>query len=153
MSQEIVKTQYVISLRNGMIAYIIADDLSSIAQALQTNKFFNTKESMMVNTADIVAIMSPAEYEDQKKYVRGWYKSGRGMRWFNKRGEYEEYTELGERYEKALSIMRGVQTKEQALEYIEKLNVSPIRKFVEELNNNSLQEIIELAEIENYQPL
>ena len=56
MSQELVRTQFVISLRNGMIAYIVSDDLSSIASALQTNKFFNTKESMLVNTADIAAV-------------------------------------------------------------------------------------------------
>lgn len=153
MSQELVRTQYVISLRNGMIAYIVADDLTSIAQALQTNKFFNTKESMLINTADIVAIMSPSEYEDQQKYVRGWYKSHRGTKWYNKKGEYEEETELGIKYYKAQQKMSEVQTKEEALAFIEKLSTSPVRGLIEERFESSFVKVLELAEVENYRPL
>lgn len=153
MTQEIVRTQYVISLRNGMIAYIVADDLTSIANALQTNKFFNTKEQMLVNTADIVAIMSPAEYEDQKKYVRGWYKSHRGTKWMNKKGEYEEETDLGIKYENALNKMGKVTNKEEAIAYIEKLSTSPVRDLIETRHTEKLVSIIDLAEIKNYKPL
>lgn len=151
MTQEIVRTQYVISLRNGMIAYIVADDLTAIANALQTNKFFNTKEQMLVNTADIVAIMSPAEYEDQKKYVRGWYKSHRGTKWMNKKGEYEEETELGIKYGNATSKMNKIETKEEAITFIEKLSTSPVRQLIEDLRTEKLVSIIELAELKNYQ--
>lgn len=150
MSQELIKTQYVISLRNGMVAYIVADDLSSIANALQTNKFFNTKESMLVNTADIVAIMSPSEYEDQKKYVRGWYKSHRGTKWFNKKGEYEEETDLGIKYRTAQTKMKEVETKEQALEFIKKLNVSPVKSLIKDNYAVELLRVLTLAEIDNY---
>lgn len=150
MSQELVKTQYIISLRNGMVAYIVADDLISIANALQTNKFFNTKESMLVNTADIVAIMSPTEYEDQKKYMRGWYKSHRGTKWFDKRGEFQEETELGEKYNNALNKMKEVLTKEEARSFIDKLNTSPVKSLIKERKANELSKILDLAEIESY---
>lgn len=145
MSQEIVKTQYVISLRNGMVAYIVADDLNSIAGALQTNKFFNTKDSMLVNTADIVAIMSPVEYEDQKKYVRGWYKSHRGTKWFNKKGEYEEETSLGESLAVASKRMKEVTTKEEAIEFLDKLSRSMCQPFLEEKYPLELLNIKELT--------
>lgn len=151
MSQELVRTQYVISLRNGMVAYIIADDLASIAGALQTNKFFNTKESMLVNTADIVAIMSPAEYEDQKKYVRGWYKSHRGTKWYNKKGEYEEETDFGDKYNNAVSQMFKVSTKEEALEFIGKLNTSVVKSLLVERKASELARVLELAKIKEYQ--
>lgn len=150
MSQELVKTQYIISLRNGMVAYIIADDLGSIANALQTNKFFNTKESMLVNTADIVAIMSPTEYEDQKKYMRGWYKSHRGTKWFDKRGEFQEETELGEKYNNAQNKMKEIETKEEARSFIEKLNVSPVKSLIKDRNSIELSRILTLAEIKVY---
>lgn len=148
MSQELVRTQFVISLRNGMVAYIVADDLKSIASALQTNKFFNTKESMLVNTADIVAIMSPSEYEDQKKYVRGWYKSATGLRWMNKKGEYEEETDLGIRYDNATTNLLKVKTREDAIAYIEKLKASPVRDLIEQRHAQELSKVLDLVGIE-----
>lgn len=153
MSQEIVKTQYVISLRNGMIAYIVADDLKSIANALQTNKFFNTKESMLVNTADIVAIMSPTEYEDQQKYVRGWYKGNMGTKWFNKKGEYEEETELGIKYMKACDALNAVKTKEDAIAFIGKLKTPEVKYLIEQRRTNKFVEVLKLAEIDDYEPI
>lgn len=125
MSQELVRKQFVISLRNGMVAYILADKIEDITGALQNNKFFNTKEEMLINTADIVAIMSPSEWSDQQKYQRGWYKSHRGTKWFNKRGEYEEETELGmykngaER--RASDVLKIEDAKERKLEAVKLL--------------------------------
>jgi len=116
MSQEIVKNQFIIVLRNGMTAYIIADNLEDIAKALQNNKFFNTKEQMMVNTADIVAIMSPVEYVNQQKYQRGWYMNSKNTRWYNKKGEYEEETDLGISLEAAITRANIVSLMEEGVE-------------------------------------
>jgi len=150
METSIVKNQYVISLRNGMIAYIIADSLEDIARGLQNNKFFNTKENMMINTADIVAIMSPSEWTDQQKYQRGWYKSHRGTKWYNKKGEYEEETDLGEKYQNADKKLSEVLTsgdKELARDFIEKLRVSQVKEIMMDRRALGIAEAEELAGI------
>jgi len=128
MSQEIVRSQFIIALRNGMVAYIVADKIEDIAGALQNNKFFNTKEQMMINTADIVAIMAPSEWSNQQKYQRGWYVGSRGTKWYDKKGEYQEETELGELKSKAekrcltISDMTDpVEKKEAAIKFIAKV--------------------------------
>ena len=119
MKTEIVRNQYVISLRNGMIAYIVADSLEQIAGGIQNNKFFNTKEQMMVNTADIVAIMSPQAWEEQKRYQRGWYQQG--LNWYNKKGECEEETYLGSRLGLASDSSKKISDKASAEAFLQKL--------------------------------
>jgi len=128
MSQEIVKNQYIIALRNGMIAYIVADKIEDIAGALQNNKFFNTKEQMMINTADIVAIMAPSEWSNQQKYQRGWYVGNQGTKWYDKKGEYQEETDLGElrikaqeRCKEIAEMTDPVEKKEAAIKFIAKV--------------------------------
>lgn len=151
MSQEIVRNQYVISLRNGMIAYIIADKIEDIAGALQNNKFFNTREEMLINTADIVAIMSPREWDEQIKYQRGWYKGRLGTMWYNKKGEQEELTDFGEKYENAekkLQEVLSTQDKKLAIEFIEKLNVSVVKNLMKDRRAEKLVEVEKLAGIE-----
>ncbi len=145
MNQEIVKNQYVISLRNGMTAHIIADDVQTIAVALQDNKFFNTKENMLINTADIVAVMPPFEYDEQKRYMRGWYKNSTGISWYNKKGEFQEDTALGKKYNTAVSAMSKVETKEDAIQFVEKLNSSQVKSIVEKLDAVELQRVIDLS--------
>jgi len=149
MSKEIVRNQYVISLRNGMIAYIVADKLEDIAGALQNNKFFNTKEEMLINTADLVSIMSPREWDEQIKYQRGWYKSHRGTKWFNKKGEYQEETHLGLKFqnaERAIQEILMTQDKERAISFLQKLKDSPVRYMVEDMRGDSVKEIEKLVE-------
>ena len=128
MTQEIVKNQFIIALRNGMVAYIVADKIEDIAGALQNNKFFNTKEQMMINTADIVAIMSPSEWGNQQKYQRGWYMSHQRTAWYDKKGDYQEETDLGEAKSKAEKRCREigemtdpVEKKEAAIKFIAKV--------------------------------
>lgn len=148
MSQEIIRNQYVISLRNGMIAYILADKIEDIAGALQNNKFFNTKEEMLINTADIVAIMSPREWDEQIKYQRGWYKSHRGTKWFNKKGEYEEETDFGIRVlnaEKKIDEVIRDEKKEEAINLIEKLKKSDTLPHLKDLRATKLVELEKLA--------
>lgn len=148
METSLVKNQYVISLRNGMIAYIIADSLEDIAGALQNNKFFNTREQMLVNTADIVAIMSPSEWEEQVKYQRGWYKSHRGTHWYNKKGEYQEDTEYGEKYNRAdrrVDEILKSQNKDEAATFVGKLNTSEVRELLKERRPSALGQIEVLA--------
>ena len=149
MSKELVRKQFVISLRNGMIAYILADNIEDITGALQNNKFFNTKEEMLINTADIVAIMSPTEWSEQQKYQRGWYKGLSGTMWFNRKGEQEETTSLGDNYNSAKTKAREViesKSKESAQAYLVKLEKAPCRHLFETKQTSLLKSIEELAE-------
>ena len=139
MSNEIVRNQYVISLRNGMIAYIIADSLEQIANGLQTNKFFNTKEQMMVNTADIVAIMSPSAWEDQKRYQRGWYQ--KGLNWYNKKGEVEEEASLGIRLGRARISAEKITNKEESLAFIQKLKERELYESFKRYYSRELEDV------------
>jgi hypothetical protein len=139
METSIVKNQYVISLRNGMVAYIIADNLESIAGALQNNKFFNTKEQMMINTADIVAIMAPTEWESQKLYQRGWYQEG--LYWYDKKGIKQEMTHTGNRLENAYHASTKVTTKADAQTLIQKLKDRDLYELFSRYYHSKLHEL------------
>jgi len=148
MSKELVRKQFVISLRNGMIAYILADKIEDIAGALQNNKFFNTKEEMLINTADIVAIMSPTEWSEQQKYQRGWYKGMAGTVWYNKKGEQEESTSLGDNYRSAERRAKAIiesPSEEAALVFLNTLENAACRHLFETRQIALLKSIEDIA--------
>lgn len=135
-----------------MVAYIVSDSIAEVARALEGNKFFNTREGMLINTADIVAIMTPYEWENQRLYQRGWYIEG--FWWVNKKGEYVEKTELGKKLERADKRATSLLTSRYSSDTNEDILISDAKVFIEKLVSHGLYDLYKrhykerLAELE-----
>lgn len=131
MSDKLTKQQMVIMLRNGGVAYIDTpeDGIETFTKILDTQKYLKVSETRIINTVDITQILSPFEFEKERRFQRGDYI--RFGEWYDKKGENLEWTV--EKY--------------NAFEELKRKASDTIKEFKEKgtYDNKTIEELIEFS--------